>query len=49
MAVEDRVMKVTGHLGRQDSVFSAVETIIMTGMQPIAEILHKFKFALTED
>ena len=37
MAIEDRVMKVSGHLGIQDSIFLAIETIIITGMQPIAD------------
>ena len=48
VAVEDRDTKVTRHLGRQDSVFSAVETIITIGIQPIVDIIHKFGFALTE-
>ena len=49
VVVEDRATEVTGHLGRQDSVFLAAETIITTGMQPIADIIHKFGFAFTED
>ena len=49
VAIADRATEVTGHLGRQDSVFSAAETNIMTGMQPIADIIHKFGFALTKD
>ena len=49
VAVEDRATKVIGHLGRQDSIFSATETIITTCMQPIADIIHKFRVALTED
>ena len=47
MAVEDRATKVTGHLGRQDSIFLATETIIMTCIQLIADIIHEFGFALT--
>ena len=47
MAAEDRVTKVSGHLGRQDSIFLAIETIIATGMQQIADIVHEFGLALT--
>ena len=49
VAVEDRATEITGHLGRQDSVFLAAETIIMTGMQLIANIMHEFGLALTEE
>ena len=49
VAVEDRATEITGHLGRQDSVFLETETIITTCMQPIADIIHKFGFVLTED
>ena len=49
VAIEDRATKVTGHLGRQDSVFSAPGTIITIGMEPIDDIIHKFTFSLIED
>ena len=49
MPVEDRAMKVTGHLGRQDSIFLATETIITIGMQVISDIIHEFEIALTEE
>ena len=49
MAVEDRATKGTGHLGRQDSIFLAIETIITIGMQLIADIIHEFGLALTEE
>ena len=49
VAVEDRATEVTRHLGRQDRIFSAAETIITTGMQPITDIIHKFGFTLNED
>ena len=49
VAVEDRVMKVTGHLGRQESIFLETESIITTGMKQIADIIHEFGLALTED
>ena len=47
MVVEDRATKVTKHLGRQDSIFLATETIITTGMQLISNIIHEFGLALT--
>ena len=49
MAVEDRATKVTGHLGRQDSIFLATESIITTCMKQIADIIREFEFALTEE
>ena len=33
MVVEDRLMKVIGHLGRQERIFLATEFIIKTGMK----------------
>ena len=33
MAFEDRATKVTGHVGRQDSIFLATKSIITTGMK----------------
>ena len=49
MAIEDRATKVSGHLGRQDNIFLAIEIIITTGMQLIADIIHEFRFALIEE
>ena len=40
MAIEDKATKVTGHRGRQDSIFLATETIITIGMQLIANIMN---------
>ena len=49
VAVEDRLMKYIGHLGGQESIFLATEFIINTGMKQIADMLHEFGLALTED
>ena len=49
VVVEDRATKVTEQLGRQDSIFLATETIITTCMQLIADIMHEFGLALTEE
>ena len=49
MVAEDRETKVRGHLGRQDTKFLAIKTIIMTGMQVIADIIPKFGFVVTEE
>ena len=49
VAVEDRPMKDIGHVGRQESVFLATEFIIKTSMKQIADMLHEFRLALTED
>ena len=49
MAVEDRVMKVNGHLGKQESRFLETESIITTGMKQIVDIIHEFGLTLTED
>ena len=48
MAAKDRDTKVSGHLARQDTKFLAIETIIMTGMQLIADIIPKFGFVVIE-
>ena len=48
MAVEDKAMKVTRHLGRQDNIFLATKSIITTGMKQIVDIIHEFGFVLTE-
>ena len=49
MAAEDRETKVKGHLGRQDTKFLAIKTIITIGMQLIADIIPKFGFVVTEE
>ena len=47
--IEDRLMKDIGHMGGQESIFFATEFIIKTGMKQIADMLHEFGLALTED
>ena len=49
MAAEDRETKVRGHLGRQDTKFLAIKTIITTGMQQIADIIPEFGFMVIEE
>ena len=49
VAVEDRLMKDIGHLGRQEHIFLATKFIIKTGMKQIADMLHEFGLALTKD
>ena len=49
MAAEDSATKVSGHLGGKDNIFLAIETIITTGMQLIADIIPEFGFAMTEE
>ena len=49
MVAEDRETKVRGHLGRQDTKFLAIKTIITIGMQPIVDIIPEFGFVVTEE
>ena len=49
MEAEDKETKVMGHLGRQDTKFLAIKTIITTGMQPIDDIIPEFGFVVTEE
>ena len=49
MAIEGGLMKDIRHLGRQESIFLATKFIIKIGMKQIADMLHEFELALTED
>ena len=49
VAVKDRATKVTEHLGKQDRIFLAIETIITIGIHLIFDIIHEFGLALTEE
>ena len=49
MAVEEKVMKVIGHLGRQENILLETESIITTCMKESVDIIHESGFALTED
>ena len=49
VAIEDRLMKYIGHLGRQESIFLATEFIIKTDMKQIDDMLNDFGLTLTKD
>ena len=49
VATKDKETKVRGHLGRQDTRVLAIQTIIMTGKQPIVDIILEFGFVVIEE